>query len=147
MPDNPSPEPQLSVRLRVDWLAAILRVDHIRRDTLVSLVATWGDDDARDDIVTQLDALAEAVQSPREGELDALVQQVEDAAAMDDAEVEIDLHAALRLRDELDAALSKLGRFNPARTRGAQEIRHPSFARTRAHFEANPLPEQDRRTA
>ncbi|MEU6758022.1 hypothetical protein [Streptomyces sp. NPDC046685] len=114
MPDNPSPEPQLSVRLRVDWLSAVLRADQIRHDTLVSLVAHWGNDEAREDILNQLGALAEAVTSPREGELDHLVQAVEDAAAMDDAEVEIDLHAALRLRAELDAVIEKLGRFNPA---------------------------------
>jgi hypothetical protein len=32
--------------------------------------------------------------------------------------------------------------------RGASEIRHPAFARTRAHFTANPLPvQQDRRAS
>lgn len=115
MSDNPSNEPQLSVRLRPDWLAGILRVDQIRRDTLVELVAHWGSDEAREDVIAQLDALAEAVTAPREGELDTLVQHVEDAAAMDDAETTLDLHTALRLRDELDAAIESLARFNPAR--------------------------------
>lgn len=116
MPD-PTPaaqEPGLSLRLDAAWLAAIFRADQIRHDTLVSLVAHWASDDAREDIVRQLDALAEAVCSPREGELDHLVGAVEDAAAMDDAEIRIDLHTALRLRNELDAVIGKLGRFNKA---------------------------------
>ncbi|MFB6809460.1 hypothetical protein [Streptomyces sp. NPDC056387] len=114
MTENPSREPGLSIRLDATWLSGILRADQIRRDTLVSLVATWGSDEAREDVVLQLDALAEAVTSPREGELDALIEAVESAAAMDDAEIRMDLHTALRLRAELDAAIAKLGRFNPA---------------------------------
>lgn len=114
---DPTPaaqEPGLSVRVDATWLAGIIRVDQIRHDTLVSLVARWGSDDAREDILRQLDALAEAVCSPREGELDSLVGAVEDAAAMDDAETVIDLHTALRIRTELDAVIEKLGRFNKA---------------------------------
>ncbi|MFI8278565.1 hypothetical protein ACIGBH_27565 [Streptomyces sp. NPDC085929] len=117
MPDDDftaAQEPGLSVRLDATWLHGILRADQIRRDTLLSLVATWADDDTRADTVLCLDALAEAVQSPREGELDGLLGAVEDAAGMDDAEVRIDLHTALRLRAELDAAIAKLARFNPA---------------------------------
>ncbi|WKD36559.1 hypothetical protein [Streptomyces xanthophaeus] len=112
---NPSREPGLSVRLDATWAAGILRADQIRHDTLVSLVAHWGSDEARADIIAQLDALAEAVISPREGELDVLVQNVEDAAAMDDAETSLNLARLLRLRDELDAAIGPLARFNPAR--------------------------------
>lgn len=141
----PSSKPPLSARLRSDWLTGILRVDLIRHHTLISLVASWVDDEAREDVVTQLDALAEAVSSPREGELDALVEHVEDAAGMDSAEVEIGLADALRLRDELDAVITALSRFNPQR--GASEIKHPSFARTRAHLKAQPMPTQVRRTA
>jgi hypothetical protein len=114
---DPTPaaqEPGLSFRVDATWLAGILRADQIRHDTLVSLVAHWGNDEAREDILRQLDALADAVGSPREGELDSLVDAVEDAAAMDDAETRIDLHTALRLRNELNAVIRKLGRFNPA---------------------------------
>ncbi|MBT2449439.1 hypothetical protein J7F03_20575 [Streptomyces sp. ISL-43] len=114
MSTNPSREPGLSIRRDATWLSGILRADQIRHDTLVSLVATWGDPDARDDILAQLDALAEAVQSPREGELDHLLDAVEDAAGMDDAETGLDLTAALRLRGELDALITVLARFNPA---------------------------------
>ncbi|PVE04637.1 hypothetical protein [Streptomyces scopuliridis] len=112
---NPSSKPPLSVRLRSDWLRGILRVDPIRHHTLIGLVQHWGDADAREDVITQLDALAEAVQSPREGELDALTEAVEDAAALDTAEIDISLSDALRLRDELDEAIDRLSRFNPQR--------------------------------
>ncbi|MEI5100363.1 hypothetical protein RB200_19775 [Streptomyces sp. PmtG] len=152
---NESSKPPLSITLRSDWLAAYLRVDQIRHDTLVSLVAAWSDPEAREDIVAQLDALAEAVASPREGELDALVEAVEGAAGMDDAQIEVRLDDAVRLRGELDAVIEQLARFNRARAersteqpKGASLIKHPSHAKTRAHFKANPLPEQDgRRTA
>lgn len=113
---DPTPaaqEPGLSVRVDATWLAGILRVDQIRHDTLVELVAHWGDG-AREEVIGSLDALAEAVQAPRDGELDSLVSAVEDAAGMDDAETRIDLHTALRLRTELDGVIAKLGRFNPA---------------------------------
>ncbi|RYJ29396.1 hypothetical protein CU044_2137 [Streptomyces sp. L-9-10] len=112
---NPSTKPPLSVRLRSDWLRGILRVDLIRHHTLIGLVQHWGDNDAREDVITQLDALAEAVQSPREGELDALTEAVEDAAALDTAEIDISLSDALRLRNELDAVIGRLSRFNPQR--------------------------------
>lgn len=115
MPEpTPSRVPGLSIRPNATWLGGVLRADQIRHDTLVSLVATWSNDEAREDIILQLDALAEAVQSPREGELDHLVTAVEDAAAMDDAETGLDLRAALRLRGELDAVITTLARFNPA---------------------------------
>lgn len=120
MPTDPTPQssrPPLSVRLRSDWLAALLRVDLIRHHTLVSLVAHWGEDEAREDTIAKLDTLAEALQKPREGELDALVEAVEDAAAMDTAEVEVRLADALRLRAELDGVITQLSRFNPARAR------------------------------
>ncbi|MFH8792261.1 hypothetical protein [Streptomyces sp. NPDC017941] len=142
---NESTNPPLSFNPRVDHLAGILRVDRIRHDTLVSLVAGWSDPETRDDIEAQLEALAEAMSSPREGELDALVQNVEDAAAMDYAQIELDLTNALRLRDELDGVIARLARFNPARAErpaGASLIAHPSHAKTRAHFAANPLPRQ-----
>ncbi|WP_405611198.1 hypothetical protein [Streptomyces sp. NBC_01508] len=112
---TPSTRPPLSVRLRSDWLRAIFRVDLIRQHTLIGLVQHWAEPQARDEVVDQLDALAEAVRFPREGELDALTEAVEDAAAMDTAEVEIGLADALRLRDELDTVIERLSRFNPQR--------------------------------
>lgn len=114
---TPSTRPPLSVRLTSDWLRGILRADLIRHHTLLGLVGTWGETGAREDVIDRLDDLAEALQSPREGELDALTEAVEDAAAMDSAEIEISLADALRLRDELDAAIVRLSRFNPGRNR------------------------------
>ncbi|MFJ3170597.1 hypothetical protein ACIPJK_07405 [Streptomyces roseus] len=111
---TPAQEPGLSLRLDATWLAGILRADQIRRDTLISLATAWASDEGREDIALHLDALAEAMQSPRDGELDHLVEAVQGAASMDDAEVRIDLHTALRLRAELDAVIATLGRFNPA---------------------------------
>ncbi|MFJ2675074.1 hypothetical protein [Streptomyces sp. NPDC087525] len=116
---TPSTKPPLSVRLRSDWLRGILRVDLIRHHTLIGLVQHWAEDDAREDVITQLDALAEAVASPREGEVDALTEAVEDAAAMDTAEIEISLADAVRLRDELDVVIVRLSRFNPQQLRPA----------------------------
>ncbi|MFD5509166.1 hypothetical protein ACFWIB_15495 [Streptomyces sp. NPDC127051] len=113
MNTNPSREPGLSFRLDATWLSGILRADQIRRDTLLSLAVAWSTDEGREDLTLQLDALAEAMQSPRDGELDNLLDAIEGAAAIDDAETRIDLAAALRLRDELDAVIAVLGRFNP----------------------------------
>jgi hypothetical protein len=114
---NHSTKPQLSFRVGADGLHGILRADRVRRDTLVSLVADWDDNKARKDGTTQLDALAEAIQSPREGELDGLIERVEETAAMQDAEVEVDMRDLLRLRDELDAVIeATAGRFNRSRS-------------------------------
>lgn len=115
---NESTNPQLSVSLRSDHLAAYLRDDRNRRDTLMQLVAHWAEPKARDEVLDALDALAEVVQGvAREGELDAAVEEVEGAASMDTAHTELRLTDALRLRDELNAVIAKLGRFNPAATR------------------------------
>lgn len=115
---DPTPaaqEPGLSFRPDATWVAGILRVDQIRHDTLVSLAVAWGTDEGREDLILQLDALAEAMQAPRgEGVLDHLVEAVEGAAVMDYAEIPIDLHTALRLRAELDDVIAKRGRFNKA---------------------------------
>ena len=82
-PEPTSTNPELSFELRVDHLAGYLRADGIRRDTLVQLVAGWGDPDTRDDVIASLDALAAVVLSvPREGELDAAIEEVEGVASM-----------------------------------------------------------------
>jgi hypothetical protein len=120
MTEPTSTNPQLSFELRADWLAGHLRVDQIRTDTLVSLVAHWSDPDARDDVIARLDELAEIVQGPRrEGELDAAIEAVEDAASMDTARIEIDGWTARRLFGELSQVATKLNRFNPLASRVA----------------------------
>lgn len=112
-PRQAAADPALSVRPDTMQLSGILRADKIRHDTLVQLVQHWGVEQARLEIIDQLDALAEAVCSPREpdGELDALIQNVEDAAAMDDAEIIVGLHTMRRLSVELYDTTRAVDRF------------------------------------
>ncbi|MER6515178.1 hypothetical protein [Nonomuraea sp. NPDC001636] len=114
---NESTNPDLSFSSRADWLAGFLRADRIRLDTLVQLVASWSDPDARDDIIARLDELAEVVARPRavEGALDAAVEAVEDAAGMDTAQVPIDKVHAMRLHSELSTVVERLMRFGANR--------------------------------
>jgi hypothetical protein len=146
---NRSSKPQQSVSLGANHLHAVLRVDQIRVDTLVQLVAGWADEDTRDSVIAALDELAAVVQSARrEGELDAAVEEVEDVAGMDTAQVEVAIPDARRLLAEMTEVGRVLSRFNPQGSKGASDIRHPSMRATRARLKAQPLPEQqDRRTA
>jgi hypothetical protein len=119
-----STNPDLSFELRPDHLKGLLRVDQIRTDTLVQLVAGWGDPDTRDDVIARLDYLAEVVQGPRtEGELDAAVEDVEGVASMDTARIEIDATTTRRLVTEAMRVADKLGRFNPLRRVPTQPAR------------------------
>ncbi|MER7908247.1 hypothetical protein [Streptomyces sp. NPDC096068] len=107
-----STTPQLAFTSRSDWLAGYLRADQIRTDTLVQLVTHWTDEDARDEVIAALDALADVVASPRqEGALDAAVEGVEAAAAMDTAHLPLDKKTALRLLGELSILVRRLTRF------------------------------------
>ncbi|MGW9437767.1 hypothetical protein [Streptomyces sp. NPDC055607] len=110
---NESTTPQLSISSRSDWLAGYLRADQIRTDDFVQLVAHWhSDPDARDEVIAALDALADVVSSPRqEGALDAAVEAVENAAAMDTARIPLDQRTALRLLGELNILARCLTRF------------------------------------
>lgn len=111
-----SSKPPLSFELGGNHLHAVLRVDDIQRDTLVQLVAKWAEPDARDEVIAALDELADVVHSPRrEGELDAAVQEIEDVACMDTAQIEVDMWEARRLLGELTAVVRRLSRFNPKR--------------------------------
>lgn len=142
-----SNKPGLSWETSGDHLRGILRVDQIRTDTLMQLVQHWASDpDARDQIIDALDELADVVNGPRrEGELDAAIEQVEDVASMDSAQVEVGMHDVRRLLAENGEVERVTGRF---RGRGASEIKHPSMAKTRKHLAEHPLPEQqDRRSA
>ncbi|MEE1814262.1 hypothetical protein PUR59_04400 [Streptomyces sp. SP18ES09] len=113
---NESTNPDLSIYSRPDWLAGFLRADRIRLDTLVQLVASWSDPDARDDIIEALDYLAVVVSSTQdEGTLDAAVEIVEDAAGMDTAQVPIDKTHVLRLLGELNTVAERLTRFDAGR--------------------------------
>lgn len=143
---NHSTNPPLSVELGTNHLHGVLRVDDIRRDTLVQLVQHWdGDPQSRDDIIDALDELAAIVSGPRrEGELDAAIEQVEDVAGMETAHVEVGAFDIRRLLGELTAVERVTSRFR----KGASEIKHPSMLPTRSRLAANPLPgQQDRRAS
>jgi len=143
---NHSSKPQQSFSLGANHLHGVARFDAIRTDTLVSLVAKWGDPDTRDQVLDALDELAAVVNSARrEGELDAALEEVEDVAGMDTAQVEVPIPDVRRLLAELVEVERVLSRFNPQRSQGASLIKHPSHAATRRYLKANPLPEQDGR--
>lgn len=146
---NHSKKPQQSFHLRSDHLAGVLRVDQIQADTLVQLVAGWADDDTRDDVIAALDELAAVVRGvAREGELDAALEQVEDVAGMETAQVDVQIPDVRRLHGELSEVLRVLSRFNPGPSRGASLIKHPSHKAAREYLAGNPLPrQQDRRSA
>jgi len=109
---NHSQKPGLSFSLGATHLTGILRADQIRTDTLTQLVQHWADPQARDEILDALDELAAVVTSPaREGELDAAVEQVEDVACMDSAQVEVQVPDVQRLLAELSVVARRVGRF------------------------------------
>jgi hypothetical protein len=116
---NPQ-QPGLSFSTDPAWTVGRLRADRIRRGTLTGLVADWHETDqhgvsGRDATIAALDALAEAVRSPRdEHEVDARVDDVETAAGLDYVVLDLDLGSLLQLRDGLDEAIRRLARFNPA---------------------------------
>src|SRR5690606_12594118 len=114
-----SSKPPLSFETRGDQLAGVLRVDQIRTDTLVQLVQRWADPQARDEVIAALDELADVVTRPaREGELDAAVEQVEDTAGMDTAQVDVLIPDVRRLLGELTVVARRLGRFAVRRVPG-----------------------------
>lgn len=113
---NKSTKPPLSFEVGGNHLHGVVRVDQIRTDTLMQLVAKWAEPDARDEVIDALDELAAIVQGvAREGELDAAVEQVEDVASMDTAQVEVSIPDTRRLLAELTVVARVLSRFNPKR--------------------------------
>lgn len=113
---NHSTKPSLSFSLGTNHLHGVARVDQIRTDTLVQLVQHWAEPRDRDAIIDALDALAEVVCGvAREGELDAALEEVEDAAGMDTAQVEVSIPDVARLLAELTGVARRLARFNPKR--------------------------------
>ena len=138
-----SNKPDLSWGIGANHLHGVLRADQIRTDTLVQLVHHWRDADDRDAIIKALDELADVAHSVRrEGELDAAIENVEDVAAMDTAQIEVDSHDVRRLLAEATEVDRVTGRFRQEPQQGAAEIKHPAMRATRRHFAANPLPGQ-----
>lgn len=86
---------------------ARLRADRIRRDTLTQLCAAL----AEDHDSTLQNALDELVQAMKDGatdnEIDTLVGDIEDAAHMDDAVMDITPGDVRQLAAQADAALPK----------------------------------------
>lgn len=142
---NHSSKPGLSFNVGVNQLHGVLRVDQIRNETLIQLVQHWAEPKDRDAVIDALDELAAVVTGvAREGELDAAIEQIEDTASMDDAQIQIGAHDIRRLLAELTEVERRTSRF----AKGAHDIKHPSMLPTRRHLKANPLPEQqDRRSA
>jgi hypothetical protein len=139
-----SNKPDLSFEVGANHLHGVLRADRIRTDTLMQLVQHWGEPQSRDDIIDALDELAAVVRGvAREGELDAAVEQIEDVAGMDTAQVEVGSNDVRRLLAELTEVERVTSRFQ----QGASLIKHPTHAKTRAHLKDHPFPKQDRRTA
>ena len=141
-----SSKPGLSFEVGANHLHGVLRADQIRNETLVQLVQHWADPTSRDAILDALDELAAVVSGvAREGELDAAIEQVEDVASMDSAQVEVGAHDMRRLAAEAAEVERVTSRFA---TRGASLIKHPSHKATRDHFAASPMPkQQDRRVS
>ena len=136
-----SSKPPLSVELGADHLHSVVRVDQIRIDTLVQLVTGWADPDRRDEVLDALDELAAVVGSARrEGALDAAVEQVEDVACMESAQITVSIPDTRRLLAELGAVERVTSRFQ----KSASEIKHPAMRATRRHLSVNPLPGQRR---
>ncbi|MFD5814351.1 hypothetical protein [Streptomyces sp. NPDC127038] len=142
---NESSKPQLSITVGSNRLHGVVRADRIRLDTLTQLVTGWADEKTREEIIAALDELAAVVAGTgREGELDAAVEQVEDAAGMETAQVEVKAPDVRRLLAEVTVVERVTSRFQ----QGASEIKHPAMRPTRQFLKAQPLPEQqDRRSA
>lgn len=115
-PEAPQSQvPGLSFRVGVTWGRGVLRVDAIQRQALLEMGKAWNTTAAADDIVESLSRLGDVVASDSlEGEEDEAAEGVAEAAMLQEAEVEITLDEALRLRSELDAVIEKLSRGRKA---------------------------------
>lgn len=103
--------PVLSVRTDATWSRAVLRVDAIQRRALREMAAAWNETGGEDDIVSAMSVLADVVTGDTTvEEEDAAVEAVSDAAVLQDAEAELTLDQARRLRSELDAAIARMER-------------------------------------
>lgn len=109
---NHSSKPGMSFSLGSNRLHGVARLDAIRTDTLMQLVQHWADPTSRDDIIDALDELAAVVGGvAREGELDAAIEQVEDVAGMDTAQVEVPIPDVRRMLAELAGVERVTSRF------------------------------------
>lgn len=110
---NHSSKPGMSFNVGSNHLHGVARFDAIRNDTLVQLVQHWREPDDRAAIIAALDELADVVHSVRrEGELDEALEQVEDVACMETAQIEVGMHDVRRLLTELAEVERRTSRFS-----------------------------------
>lgn len=103
--------PVLSARTDATWSRAVLRVDAIQGRALREMAAAWNETGGEDDIVSSMSVLADVVAGDTTvEEEDAAAEAVADAAVLQQAEVELSLDQARRLRSELDAAIARMER-------------------------------------
>ncbi|MEU7293366.1 hypothetical protein AB0A76_09200 [Streptomyces exfoliatus] len=99
----------ITFRLAPGALLGRLSADIVRQTTLLSLVAEWGDEEARENVIAVLDNLAVVASDPvDEAELRRRVLAVECAAEMDPADVSVSLDELLRLRAEMDRVINEI---------------------------------------
>ncbi|MTE20248.1 hypothetical protein F0L17_14245 [Streptomyces sp. TRM43335] len=114
--------PGLSIRTDEAWTRGILRADTIRYNTILDLADAYREDP--NGVTAALAALADAlINNVTPEERDALVEDIDDTTT-GDATTDLTLHHAMRLRDELDTVINRLGRFNPKAT---QPSPHPNL--------------------
>lgn len=116
--------PELHVGLSADHLQGVLRADQIRRDTLTQLVQMWAEPGVREEVIAALDHLAEVVQSPREeGELEAAVEAVDDAACMEYPQLHMGREATRRLHRDVSGVVAAWDGSRPVAVREQQSGR------------------------
>ncbi|MFE5630638.1 hypothetical protein [Streptomyces sp. NPDC056543] len=101
----------MSVSLDEGALRGRLSADVFRWNTLVALVQNWADDETRDDVIAALDNLAVvAADATDEDEIARRIAAVETAAELDPARVAMTLDELLRMRDQIDTAITAIRR-------------------------------------
>lgn len=99
----------ITFRLAPGALLGRLSADILRQTTLLSLVADWGDEETRENVIAVLDNLAIVASDPvDEAELRRRVLTVECVAEMDPADVSVSLDELLRLRAEMDRVINEI---------------------------------------
>lgn len=94
---------------------ARLVVEAVQTRTLHDMARVWHEVGGEDDISTALSVLADVLHGDSSGpEEDAATESVADAAGLTDADVDLTLEDAIRLRSELDAVIAQLSAAAPS---------------------------------
>ncbi|MEV4438204.1 hypothetical protein AB0K09_04165 [Streptomyces sp. NPDC049577] len=102
------PHPKPGLRFTSANGEVVLHADLARHATLTALVAAWHEKGAPDDIFEALEHLADVCAPDRDAHpamVDAAVEDLEDAACMEELNLRISWHDAERLHAELGALL------------------------------------------